>query len=847
MKKIILVDASGLLFRAYYSMMRSPLRTTKGQPVSAVFGFLRMIFSLLKKNPAHSLAAAFDVPRASLQRSKIYSSYKATRKEVPADLLQQIPIARECLDLAGIPALSAEGFEADDVLASLAKKHALDSEVLILSGDKDLMQLAGGNIKIAVPDKNAEGGLLILDREGIKAQKGIYPEEVTSFLALTGDSSDNVPGVPGIGEKGALELINQFHSIENIYQNLENIKPALAKKLEAGRESADLSLGLVRLNTELPLSLSLADQPIALHSLANPAFTAKLRELELFSLLKELSAAPAKEAPMQLFDAAAPDSPALDAKGVEKLSKAAVIGFKLKGEILEIGSSEGCYSAPLGNSLLPQVFTEGKTFIAFDLKKIIRLLAPHGVHLPMADDIKIMAYLLNPARAGYRLGEIAYTYMGRFDESPSCFEELKNALGKELIAQGLWKTIYTEIEKPLRPLLAQMELLGVKIDPVKLGGLSSVFEKEMAEISAKIMHLAGREFNILSPKQVGAVLFEDLGLEPVKKTKTKAYSTDEESLEILAEIHPLPREILSYRNLAKLKNTYTDALPKLADAQNRVHTTLHQTVTATGRLSSGEPNLQNIPIRTELGREIRAAFIPAEGMSLISADYSQIELRLFACLSKDEAMQAYFLEGGDIHRGTAAKMFKIDESSVTPDMRRAAKTINYGISYGMSAFRLGGELGIGMGEAKQFIETYFETFSGIKRFMEETLLFASERGYVQTLLGRRRPSPELLGKKPDKITNLSHPSRFAINAVVQGTAADVIKLAMLRAEALIKKDFAQDVRLILQIHDELLFEAKKERAEEFIPPLKKEMASVISLPVPLEAEAHSAANWRDSH
>ncbi|MGL5722712.1 MAG: DNA polymerase I, partial [Brevinema sp.] len=788
----------------------------------------------------------FDVPRASLERSKEYAEYKSTRKETPADLIEQIPLAKECLELAGIATLTVAGHEADDVIASLAKKYSVDHEVLILSGDKDLMQLVGGNIKMAVPDKTQEGGLRVLDRDGVKEQKGIYPEEILSFLALTGDSSDNIPGVPGIGEKGALELITDYHSLDNVYQNIDVIKPALAKKLVAGEESARLSFRLVTLKDDLPLSLNLAEEPVTLTSLASPAFIQRLRELELFSLLKELSPAQTDNQQPELF-AKAQELSLITKEGWASLEKSPCIGLQLQENGLEIGTSAGNWLVSVDEPKLKEIFSPEKTIIAFDLKKIIHVLAPHGVALPLADDLKIMAYLLNPARSTYTISDLAFTYLGKMDSSVMCFEALKNAMGKELIGQGLWKTIYTEIEKPLRPLLAQLELKGVMIDQPKLVAMSASFEKLLADISAKIFTIAGKEFNILSPKQVGQILFEEIGLEPIKKTKTKAYSTDEETLEALAMIHPLPREILNYRNLAKLKNTYTDALPKLTDSKSRVHTTLHQTVTATGRLSSGEPNLQNIPIRSELGREIRSAFIAPPPKVLISADYSQIELRLFASLSKDENMQRYFIEGGDIHRGTAAKMFNIDESTVDDNMRRAAKTINYGISYGMSAFRLGNELNISTGEAKTFIQTYFDTFSGIRSFMEETLIFASENGYVKTIYGRRRPCPELLGKTPDKITNLSHPSRFAINAVIQGTAADIIKIAMLKVEQLIAEEFAGEVEMILQIHDELLFEANPDVVEKFLPRLKETMKVAAELPVPLEVEAGFGANWHTSH
>lgn len=850
-KKIILIDASGLLFRAYFAMIRNPLRTSNGESVSAIFGFLRMIFSLIKKYPCHSIAAAFDVPRSSLERTKTFSSYKATRKETPMDLVYQIPVAKECLELAGIPALIAAGHEADDVIASLAKKYG-SNEVLIFSGDKDLLQLVNQNVHIALPDKNSTDGVIILDTGGVKQYKGIYPNQIADYLAIVGDSSDNVPGVQGIGEKGALSLIQEYGSLENIYANLKHIKSGLAQKLSANKENAFLSLELIKLQEDLAVSLpKIGDKLLTVQDFAKPGFIKKLQELELISLIKEITNHPGThEENLFIQDTGIP---VINNENFTILNKSPIVTLQKIENYIEISNGNRLFyisedQIPKYIEQLQTLFSQKEIlFIAYDLKMLIHFFSRYGISLPEADDIKIIAYLLNPARSNYQITDLSITYLGSYDKTGLCFEALKKEMGRELVVQGMWQTIYIDIEKPLVPLLANIETTGVRIDQQKLNQLSQRIEEDLNSLTQKIYQLAGREFNILSPKQLGQILFEDLGLKPHKKTKTKNYSTDEETLETLAFIHPLPKEILQYRSLSKLKNSYTDALPKLADSHSRVHTTLHQTVTATGRLSSGDPNLQNIPIRTELGREIRHAFTASPENMLVSADYSQIELRLFASLSDDGMMKKFFLDGGDIHKHTASAMFHKSESEIDDHMRRAAKTINYGISYGMSAFRLSNELGIEFSEGKKFINTYFETFPGVLHFMTQTLNFASENGYVKTLFGRRRPTPELFGKTPDKITNLSHPSRFAINAVLQGTAADIIKIAMLRAAQLIAEKYENSASMILQIHDELLFETHETVAESFAADLKNVMQNVIELSVPLEVEVGIAKNWRDAH
>lgn len=861
-KRILLVDASGLLFRAYFAMMKNPLYTKSGQATSAVFGFLRMLFNLIKKYPCHSIMAAFDVPRASLERTKSYSEYKATRKETPPELIEQIPLAKECLQLANIPGLTVPSYEADDVLASLVKKYKKEHEIIIFTGDKDLLQLVEEDTVVALPDKNSTDGVRFLDREGVREYKGVYPEEIPDYLAILGDTSDNIPGIKGIGEKGAVALINEYSSLENIYQNLESIKPTLVKKLEESKENGFLSLELIRLHTDLDLEFpTIGDHVLTINDLITEEFIQKLQELELFSLLKELSnakGAVSKEdnSPMLFGNKdSVVEIQDFSLNTLDILSKSEGVGLQIVDGDLQFASTNSVFRLEASKieeykTMIEMFFKaleeDEKKLIVFDQKSLIHLFSPYGIKLPFCDDLKIMAYLLDPARNSYTPEYLSLAYLGTDDASARTFYELKQSLGKTLVANGMGK-VYYNIEMPLRPILASLEMKGVTIDTDLLHQISKELEEKLVELEKTIYHLAGKEFNILSPKQLGQILFEDLGLKPFKKTKTKSYSTDEESLEYLAQVHPLPKEILQYRSLSKFKNTYTDALPKLVDHNNKVHTTLYQTVTATGRLSSGDPNLQNIPIRTELGKEIRKAFIPSPSKKLLSADYSQIELRLFASLSDDKNMKDFFSSGGDVHRHTAAAMFHLKESEINDDQRRAAKTVNYGISYGMSAFRLSNELGIEFGEAREFIDTYFATFLGVKQFMEETLEFACTHGYVKTIFGRRRPTPELLGKTPDKLTNLSHPSRFAINAVVQGTAADIIKLAMIKVNEIINTFYKDQVSMILQVHDELLFEAEPSVVEKFKKDLIQAMVSIAPPGVSLEVEVGVGDNWNEAH
>ncbi len=606
-KKMVLIDASGLLFRAYFAMLKNQLRTKDGQPTSAVYGFLRMIFNLIKTHPCNAVAAAFDVPRTTLERTKQFNDYKATRKETPPDLISQIPIAKECLLDAGIPAVSVEGQEADDVLASMGHKYKDEYDILLFTGDKDLLQLVSDNVKVALPDR--AGGVKILDREGVKEHKGVYPEEICDYLAITGDLSDNVPGVKGIGDKGAVKLIEEYGSLENIYANLGSIKGSAAQKLEDSRENAFLSLSLVQLNTGLDVDIpDNGGEILTLDRLALPAFIQKLKDLELFSLLKELSSYKTDDSNLFSAPKAVVHIQEFSLNTLDALSKQPYTALQFVDGALQFAGGEDVYRLDLDRaeefSSMINMFFESfaedeKRLVVFDQKLLMHKLKPCNITMPLCDDVKIMAYLLDPSRSDYTVEHLSLAYLGKNEDTAKVLFELKQTLGKELVASGLGK-VYYNIEMPLRAVLFGMEDEGVAVDLSILKSLSKSMGEILNTLESAIYHLAGKEFNILSPKQLGVVLFEDLGLKPYKKTKTKSYSTDEETLEFLALSHPLPKEVLAYRSMSKFKNTYTDALAKSA-VNGRIHTTFKQTVTATGRLSSADPNLQNIPIRTEWG------------------------------------------------------------------------------------------------------------------------------------------------------------------------------------------------------------------------------------------------------
>ena len=938
-KKLILIDGSGLIFRAFYSLIRNPLRTSKGENTSAIFGFMRMFLKIIRDYRPDGLAVAFDVSRKTF-RLDMFPEYKANREKTPDELKSQIPKIMEIVRLMNIPALAYDGYEADDILATLAEKLKNDYDVSVFTGDKDLYQLVENKIKVIAVVKGVSE-VKVLDRNGVKAEKGVYPEQIPDFLGIAGDSSDNIPGVRGIGEKGAIALLEKYATLEEIYAHLDEITGANRKKLEESRDIATLSKQLAVLKRDIVVE----NEPdwtneVRLENIFNKEMIAKLKEYEAGSVIEEIQKmltgkpepAADGELPLEntekkakreyseglfsdtaLFEKESDSSfTALDGKyelvtTVKSLDSilARVRGDKVFSVDFETTSDDPILASIIGIAVsfdertgyyIPVKHDVGTEFdktgvvelfrpifedeaikkIGQNLKYEYRILMNYGIILRgIGFDSMIAAYILEPQRTRYNLDDLALTYLhyktihykdivvdtknrtlldvpieqvrDYAGEDADIALRLRNFF-KPLLAKSNVESVYYNIELPLVPVLARMEHTGVLIDTAYLGELSVRLAGWIGELETKIYEIAGERFNINSTQQLGAILFDKLKLPVFKKTaKVGRPSTDEETLEALAPEHPLPAHLVKYRTYTKLKGTYIDTLPELVNpVTGRVHTSFNQTVAQTGRLSSSDPNLQNIPIRDEIGKEIRKAFIAAPGKVLLSADYSQVELRLFAHFSGDDNMRKAFRDGVDIHANTAALVFGVPLAEVTSDHRRVAKMINYGISYGMSAFRLAKELDMSRTDARGFIDRYFDNFPKVREFMRSTLEYASEHGEVRTLLGRMRPVPELKGKKVGDLNTLTHPERFSINTVVQGTAADIMKVAMIRMCGVIQDQFPQ-VKMILQIHDELVFELPPETVDSFKPVVVDIMGNSVKLDVPLTVDVGVGKNWADAH
>lgn len=898
-KTILIIDGMGLIFRAFYSFIQRPLRTSQGKNTSALFGFFKMINRLIKDYQPYSLVVTYDVGRKTF-RNEMYPEYKAHRPEAPEELREQIPEIQSMIEAMGLPFYYKEGYEADDVIGTLAEIWKDEYDVRIVSGDKDLFQLVDDKVRVLALIKGVTE-IRDLDREGVKELKGVYPEQVIDYLAITGDSSDNIPGVKGIGDKGAVKLLEEYSTLDEIYAHLDRIKGANQTKLQESKESAYLSRELATIRRDVPLE-NIHPAPLDLEKMYNPSVRQLLARYEIQGLVEDMTTVSAAAPPAQddkkgkYFLIQTRDDWDILKNRIRSLKRVSfdfettstdTLSAEVIGVAFSVKEKEGFY-VPLKHNAPQEIaeagFWQDMKVILEDasilkcgqnLKYEIEILAGKGIRLRgMEMDSMIGAYLLDSSRTSYSMDNLAEHYLDyktlHYDEVidprtqtllDAPLERVRDYAAedaditlrlcnyilprlREMELLDTWQTI----EAPLIQVLADMERAGILLDQPYLAAMSEELAGMISTLERKIYTLSGHEFNINSPKQLGVVLYEELGLPVLKKTgKTKQPATDESILQKLAYQHPLPAQLLEYRTCAKLKSTYVDALPAMVHPlTGRIHTNYQQTIAATGRLSSTEPNLQNIPIRDELGRRIRQAFVAAPGQGLLSIDYSQIELRLFAHLSEDPAMIQAFLSGVDIHVHTAAAMYGIRVEDVTSDQRRAAKTINYGISYGMGPFRLSGELGISLTDARQFIETYFEKFPGMRKFMTSILKYAGEKGEVRTMFGRRRPVVELMGKEAGDLQHLSHPQRYAINTVVQGSAADIIKLAMIKVQEVIKEEYPE-AKLLLQIHDELVFEVPEQIKQEFTKRMKLEMEKVVELKVPLSVEAGWGKNWGEAH
>ena len=886
---VFLLDTMSFIFRAYHAMQRSrPMSTRSGLPTAATYVFVNMIKKLRQDFAPKYFAAVFDVSGEVFRDERArtmgplrkwnsksqsfdevsYDGYKAKREAMPEDLRRQIPYIRRALEALRIPILEAVGFEADDVIGTLAREAAEQQhEVFIVSGDKDMMQLVTPQVKVLNPQKDN----LILDPAKVEETLGVPPEKVIDVMALRGDTVDNIPGAPGIGDKGSVELIKEFGSVEAVLDRAAEIKrKTYRESLEQNRDAVLLSKELVTIDCRVPLALDLGameTQPPDLEAcrtlFTELEFTSMLRELApaeggaLVELIDEPTAdqsaafyAAAREHGFALaLDAAEPLAEESDDEPTPSLSLLDAVEAAERKTRNNVGVCAESACA-LNLALTPElrVLLEDPSVPkrVHDWKLALHVLSGLAVTLrgPI-DDGMLLSYALNPTHSTQTLGDVAarnsQTPPASLPAAAAAIHALVPALREDAEKSGVLG-VYTEIDLPLAPVLYRMEQAGVRIDTTALGELSEKFSGELTRVGERIFELAGKRFNINSPKQLGAILFTDLGLPaPPSRGKNKSVSTAQDVLEFLAEKHDLPRLVLEYRHLSKLKSTYVDALPLLADSDSRVHTTFQAAATATGRLSSINPNLQNIPIRTELGREIRAAFTCASGTQLLSADYSQIELRLLAHFSGDPLLMRAYAENIDIHTLTASEVFGIPIDKMDKETRNRAKAVNFGIVYGISAFGLAAQLGIPQAEAKAYIDLYFARYQGVKEFIERTLAQTRKDGSVRTMFGRIRPIPDIDSRNPNQ---RGFAERTAINTPLQGTGADLIKLAMISLDRKLAERKLK-TRMVLQVHDELLFEVPLAETDEVADLVRTEMEGVAQLKIPLVADLAFGPNWRD--
>jgi DNA polymerase-1 len=879
--KLVLIDGFHNIFRAFFAIRN--LSNSKGLPTNAVFGFVQILRKVLKDEAPDFIGVALDISDKTVRTEK-YAEYKANRAPMPDDLVPQIPYVRKAIEAFRIPRLELDNYEADDVMGTLAKKAVAEGyEVVLVSADKDLMQLVGPHVTLLHTGRNKR-----YDAAAVTEDFGVPPEQVADVLALMGDAVDNVPGVPGIGEKGARQLVADFGSVEALLERAAEVpRKAYREGLLAHREQAMLSKELVTIHTDLPIEL----HPESLQ--LDPPDAARLRELytelEFFTLLAELDAAASAGTGSPASGGG--DIPAVPAvlsvKEWEEI--AAAVGQNVTLALAEaafpvaiaVASSSGdCRGwvdlrspdlrAAVEVSLSAWFADPEREIVGCDLKELLRLAPAAGeVCGARLFDLMLVSYLSKASVHGHSLEEIALERAGlklRTAKEAGFDKGVEPAIGDERV--GLWVAerlvlverlapelrrelgdgsiaqLYWTIEAPLMPVLVGMEESGIRLDVDFLRRMSAELGEEIAGLEAEIYRLAGERFNIQSPQQLGTILFEKLKLPAGKKTKkTKSYSTGAETLEELAAAgHELPQYLLRYRELSKLKSTYVDALPQLLGADGRIHTRFQQAVAATGRLSSVNPNLQNIPIRTEIGMRIRKAFCAAPGSLLVAADYSQIELRVLAHIAGEKAMIEAFASGEDIHRSTAATVLGISVDFVNAEQRRAAKTINFGLIYGMSAYGLAQALGISTKEAEQFIAVYFARYAGVQAYMQETLAAAARDGRVETLYGRVRYLPDIQSSNWNLKENAR---RMAINARVQGTAADLMKLAMIAVDRRLRAEHPR-ARLLLSVHDELVIEAPAEEASAVAELVRSGMAGVAELAVPLVVDTGIGPTWFDA-
>lgn len=845
--KLLVVDGNSILNRAYYGV--KPLTNHRGVYTNAIFGFFNILLKAISDDAPDGIVIAFDLPSPTF-RHKAVASYKATRKGMPEELAMQLPLTKQILTAMGLHVVTCEGWEADDILGTLSAAGTLQKEqCVLLTGDRDNLQLINEYVTVRLATNREQ---ILFTTEKFIDEYGFEPKKLIDLKALMGDSSDNIAGVQGIGEKTASALIREYGTIEALYEALPDaaLSPAVRRKLEAGEADAMQSKFLATIVTDAPISTTLNDY------LPKPrneeSLSALLTDLELFKLMERLNVKPSATLPQEDSKATPPVKlPTLYSLSAEELStlcskQDASIDFLLKDQILYIayGSSMARVTNPAQIAAFLQSPSPKRTF---DAKPVYRQCMERGETIGnLILDAAICAYLLNPATPEYTIERLCVTMgipypdnLGEYAEI-AVLPSLCDRLAAEVTAQGM-EPLMRDIELPLVEVLADMETVGVRVDAEGVRAFGDKLTTEISALEQRIYELVGHTFNILSPKQLGVVLFEELSLPAGKKTKT-GWSTNAEVLEGLRLQHPVVELILQYRQLTKLNSTYVEGLLKTIAPDGRIHTCYRQTETRTGRISSTEPNLQNIPVRTTLGREMRKFFIAAEGCTLLDADYSQIELRLVAHLCGDENMQRSFIENRDIHRTTAAQVFNLPEEMITKDLRSAAKAVNFGILYGISAFSLSKDIGVTVAKADRYIKDYLQSFPNVERFMQETVEHAKATGFVSTMFGRKRPVPEL--RASNKIVQAAG-KRIAMNTPIQGTAADIIKAAMVRVWRRLRNE-VPNARLILQIHDELIVEAPLADRAIAASILQSEMEQACKLSVPLTADVEEGASWYDA-
>jgi DNA polymerase I len=854
-KQLILVDGSGYIFRAFHAL--PPMNTSHGLPTQAVYGFIRMLLKLLKDvRPSH-IAIVFDSPKRTF-RDDLFADYKANRSEAPNDLIVQIPYIHRAVAAFRIKSLMIEGFEADDVIGTLAKRAAKeDFVVTLITADKDFMQLVGPHVTLWDTMRDRRIGA----RE-VRERFGVEPSALVDIQALTGDTIDNIKGVPGVGEKTASALIQKFGGIKGLYENLDHIEDSgirgakkIAGLLGEHRAAVDLARKLVRIETDMQLKVE--PDEFAWQGVDEKLAADLLRELEFNSIIREISPS---QADLPGLESTAKPAAAVSGKDLADALKAFAdvprIAVDLTAseaghDTLQLASADQTIVVEHDEiaSVATLLSSEHPLKSCHDLKNQIEAFARHGIALKGVDfDTMLAGFLINSGQGEPSLTHLYHEYLAPLGASSppgtnaALVRNLREALTARLEADAL-TSMYNEIEMPIAPILAEMETAGIGIDGDALKVISKEFAEEMNRLERECYELAGREFNLNSPIQLREVLFTHLKLSAKGLKKTKSgFSTDVDTLEKLAAVHPMPRKLIEYRTVSKLKSTYADALSEvIRSGTGRIHTTWHQALVPTGRVSSSDPNLQNIPTRSVEGRRIRRAFVPKPGCVFVSADYSQIDLRVMAHLSGDKTLVEAFTTGEDIHIRTATEVLGVTPDKVNSEARRLAKVINFGIIYGMGSQRLAGELGIKLTEASDYIKRYFERLPGVRAWLDDTVRIARTTGYVTTMYGRRRYLPEL-NAQPGGAR--AQAERIAINTPIQGTAADLIKLAMIRLDRVLKER-GLGARMILQVHDELLLEAPENEWREAAKLAKREMEGVAELKIPLKVELKSGPNWAE--